>query len=316
MESNPSVCIIIATWNSRDLLEQCIGSLKKNTEYPNWSLWIVDNASTDGTSSFVRGRWPEANLLCLEENEGLVPSFNRIVSQVDADYYIRLDTDAFVQQGWLAPLVEAIESSEKIGFASSLFFYPDNSIHYAGACLSATLGVEVVGHGEKDSSSFVETTVTPFAHGMCLIRREVINEVGLLDERFAPGYYEEFEYQFRALRRGFQAVFVPLSTIIHVTGGTFAKQPSDRKTQIMERNWLQLLLLHWPTAWLALRVPFEGLRILRAILSGAKMAPYLNAWRAILENLRYLRQRRAEIKKWQTVRLNVRRLLRQPMRFA
>jgi GT2 family glycosyltransferase len=276
----PSVTVVIVCWNCRDDIERCLKSLETNTTYPNWKLLIIDNLSSDGTREWLSSREPRPfELVLADSNLGWVGALNLALERCETEYVFFLNPDAFVEPGWLSPLVSALEAQPLAGFASPKFLYLDGSIHYAGAYLAGTGGVRVFGHGERDTAPHDRPREIPFAHGQCLVRTATARDVGSYDEGFGIGYYEEVDYQLRARRKGWKSLFVPASVIVHATARAFSLHPGGFKEELMIRNWLRVMSLHWPASWLIWRFPLELLRPLRALRDGADLKPLLRAWR-------------------------------------
>lgn len=283
--ASPSVVVVVVCWNCRSDIERCLQSLEANTVYPRWRIIVIDNASTDGTREWLSAAAPNRfELVLADDNLGWVGALNLALARYDTgtDYFFFLNPDAFVEPGWLAPLVTALEQNPRAGFASPKFRYLDGSIHYAGAYLAPTGGVRVYGHGEPDGPRYESVREVPFAHGQCLVRAAMARTVGAFDEGFGLGYFEEVDYQLRARRRGWQALFVPASVIVHATAQAFNLHPGGFKEELMVRNWLRVMTLHWPLSLLTWRLPLELLRPLRVMRSGGDLAPTLRAWRGWL----------------------------------
>ena len=288
--------MVIVAWNCREDIATCVSHVERHTRYPNWKLVVIDNLSSDGTREWLSAYKSERlQLILADENLGWVRALNLALQRFDTDYYFFLNPDAFVEPDWLQPLVTALEQSPSAGFASPKFKYPDGRIHYAGAYIARTGGIRVHGHGDADGDSYSQSREVPFAHGQCLLRAKTAREVGMFDEGFGLGYYEEVDYQLRARRLGWKALYVPQSVIVHATARSFAKHPGKFKEELMIRNWLRVLALHWPGSSLAWRLPLELLRPLRMLRDGADVAPMFRAWRGWLKTLPQIASRRAGI---------------------
>jgi GT2 family glycosyltransferase len=294
--ASPSVVVVVVCWNCRSDIERCLQSLQANTDYPSCRTVVIDNASTDGTREWLSAAAPgRFELVLAERNLGWVGALNLALARYDADYFFFLNPDAFVEPGWLAPLVKALEENPRAGFASPKFRYLDGSIHYAGAYLAPTGGVRVHGHGEADGPAYQTAREVPFAHGQCLVRAAMARAVGAFDEGFGIGYYEEVDYQLRARRKGWLALFVPESVIVHATAQAFKHHPGGFKEELMLRNWLRVLTLHWPITVLGWRLPLELLRPLRVLRSGSDLGPTLRAWRGWIAMLPDIAARRSAL---------------------
>jgi GT2 family glycosyltransferase len=293
----PSTVVIVVTWNCRADIEECLRCLRDNTAVPDVRVVVIDNASQDGTAGWLRENARDVELVLLPENLGWVRSVNLGLERFPADHAFLLNPDAFVRPGWLRPLLEALEADPGAGFASPKFLYPDGSIHYAGAAVGRSRSIRVTGHGEPDDGRHDRPRRVSFAHGMCLVRRRVVEEVGLLDEGFGLGYFEEADYQLRARRQGFGVAYVPESVVVHATSAAFDQAPGGLKEELLVANWLRLIALHWPVPWLLLRVPLELARPLRQLLAGRDPRPTFRAWRRWAAALPGIRGRREALRR-------------------
>ena len=296
--SSPRVVVAVICWNCSDDIERCLAQLQSNSDYDRLEVVVVDNASTDGTREWLSAyqqKW--FTLTLADRNLGWVGGLNLVLASHDADHYFFLNPDAFVERGWLRPLVDALEQDPRAGFASPKFLYPDGRIHYAGAYIARTGGIRVLGHGEADGPFYDLPREIPFAHGQCLVRGEMARELGPFDAQFGIGYYEEVDYQLRAKRRGWKAVYVPSSVIVHATAQAFKKQPSGFKEELMIRNWLRVLSLHWPLSTLVWRLPLELLRPARALREGTDPKPIFRAWKGWFKSIPEMVARRGQLAK-------------------
>jgi GT2 family glycosyltransferase len=296
--ASPSVVVVVVSWNCLNDIARCLDSLAANTAYDNWRLVVIDNASSDGAREWLVANAPERfELVLADENLGWVGGLNLALGRYQPDYFFFLNPDAFVEPGWLQPLVTALEQTPRAGFASPKFRYPDGSVHYAGAFVADTGGIRVFGHGDVDGPPHDQLRETPFAHGQCLVRTAMARQIGLFDQGFGIGYYEEVDYQLRARRQGWTALFVPESVIVHATAQAFLKHPNGFKEELMIRNWLRVLTLHWPLSSLAWRLPLELLRPARTLREGGDTRPILRAWQGWLRTLPEIAARRSAIRR-------------------
>jgi GT2 family glycosyltransferase len=294
--SSPAVTVVVVCWNCRGDIERCLQSLDANTAYPNWRTVVIDNASSDGTREWLIAAAPDRfELVLADRNLGWVGALNLALRRYETEYFFFLNPDAFVEPEWLAPLVTALERDPRAGFASPKFRYLDGSIHYAGAYLAPMGGVRVHGHGQPDGPAYNSSHEVPFAHGQCLVRAAMARTIGEFDEGFGLGYFEEVDYQLRARRQGWRVLYVPESAIVHATANAFNLHPGGFKEELMIRNWLRVMTLHWPLKWLTWRLPLELLRPLRALRTGTDLRPTLRAWRGWITTLPEIVARRSAI---------------------
>jgi GT2 family glycosyltransferase len=221
----PKVAIILLNWNRADLTIECVRSLKA-IDYPDHELIIVDNASTDGSADALKSRCPDVRLLVNNRNLGFAGGNNvgiRYAMGQKADYVLLLNNDTEADPRFLSELVAAAEADPKIGIAGSKIYYfsEPKRLWYAGGKVNLWKGdTHHVGENEVDAGQYDGPGDTDYVSGCAmLIRRSVLEEIGLLDERMFL-YYEDSDYCMRARRHGFRVVYVPSSVVWHKVSST------------------------------------------------------------------------------------------------
>jgi len=124
------VSVIILNWNGKHHLERCLSSVLEQT-YSNFEVILVDNGSTDGSVEFVRGRFPEVRIIWNEENLGFAAGNNAAIIATRGDYVATLNNDTQVDPHWLSELVNAAETTPKVGMCASkmLFLHQPDMIN-------------------------------------------------------------------------------------------------------------------------------------------------------------------------------------------
>jgi len=212
----PTVAVVIPTWNRRDDLLTCLESIEA-MGYPQLHVIVVDNGSTDGTAEAVRVNFPKAELIRSEENLGFAAGCNlglRRVLQLTAEYVLLLNNDVIVASDMMERLVEAALTHPEVGLFGPSVWYHDEPHRLWSAgyrCRPVTLSDQPPqGNPEGAEPYFVDTL---YGCGL-LIRREVLETVGLLDERFFM-YYEDKDLCLRARAAGWKLLMVPAARVWH-----------------------------------------------------------------------------------------------------
>lgn len=225
------VYIIVLTWNGKADTLECLMSLGK-LSYPNFRIMVVDNASTDGTADEVSRLHPAARILRNESNLRFAGGNNagmRAALKERPDYVLLLNNDTVVAEDFLDRLVSAAGSDEKTGIAGPKIYYhaDPRRIWYAGGRVGYWSGsISHIGVREIDKGQFGEITRTGYITGCAmLVKREVLEKIGLLDESFYI-YGEDADFSLRAAGAGYELLFVPGSHLWHKvsvsTGGHFS----------------------------------------------------------------------------------------------
>ena len=244
-----STAVVILNWNTRDYLSRFIPLLLKSVEGMDARIWVADNASTDGSADLVEAEFPSVGLVRLEENYGFTGGYNKALAQIEADYYVLINSDVEVPAGWLKPLVAWMESHPSCGACGpKLLSFDDRSaFEYAGAAggLIDRYGFpfcrgRVFKTIEKDEGQYDTPADVLWVSGACLMVRAALwKELGGLDERFFA-HMEEIDLCWRMQLKGYTVTLVPESYVYHIGGGTLPAT-SPRKLYFNYRNNLLLL---------------------------------------------------------------------------
>ncbi len=226
--SEVTLSIIIVNWNTRDLLAGCLASIYSHPPAATFEVIVVDNASADGSAALVQSQFPQVTLLTNANNPGFAAGNNQAITHSNGRYLLLLNPDTIVRPGALDTLLTFMDTHPAAGAAGSLLLNPDGSLQHS--CHPApTLSREwwrlfhldhlfalaryPMEQWPQDRPREVDTI-----QGACLIvRREVIDQVGLLDDAYFM-YSEEVDWCLRIRRAGWQLYWVPQAQVIHYGG--------------------------------------------------------------------------------------------------
>lgn len=219
----PLVSIIIVNYNGLGLLKDCFNSLIK-IDYPRWEVIVVDNGSKDGSVEFLEKYkgLPSLKLISNDHNLGFAEPNNQGLKKADGDYVLLLNNDTRVKSDLLTKMIARMEKDEKIGVAQPKIYLMerDGYLDNTGSYLTATGFLEHEGCLEKDSPKFSQEKKVFATKGACmLIKREVINKVGLFDKDFFA-YFEESDFCWRVWLAGYEVIYFPETYIFHKLGAT------------------------------------------------------------------------------------------------
>lgn len=217
----PRVTIIVLNWNGLADTLECLESLA-GLDYPSYEVVVVDNGSTDGSVEAVRGRFPQVTLIENGENLGFTGGNNvglRHALAGGADYALLLNNDTEVAPDFLHCLVEAMEADPLAGIAGPTIYYHERPdlVWSAGGAIDWRRGKTwMVGLNTPEAGQLGDLPrQVDFVTGCALlVKRAVVEQVGMLDERFFA-YYEEAEWCVRARRAGFRITHVPQARVWH-----------------------------------------------------------------------------------------------------
>lgn len=261
----PRVSIVILNYKTRHFLEKFLPGVLA-TDYENFEVVVADNASSDDSVEFVRTNFTSVSILTLTENYGFAGGYNRALSQVEADYYVLLNSDVEVPKNWLKPLVALAESDSNIAAVQpKLLDYKDKTkFEYAGGSGGF---IDKYGYPfcrgrwfnylESDFGQYNDTREIFWATGACfLVKSDCWREMSGLDEDFFA-HMEEIDLCWRLKNKGYKIMVCPESEVYHVGGGTLPVG-NPRKTYLNFRNGLFLLCknLHSSVLWKTLFIRF------------------------------------------------------------
>ena len=221
MMSFPKVSVITVNWNNFNDSAECLESLRKTT-YPNFEVIVVDNGSEGDDVSLLKQRLGDSiRLIVNDKNSGFAGGCNIGIKDAlarGADYVVLLNNDTVVAPDFLEGLVKVAQSDKRVGIAGGKVFCYElpELIWFAGGIINYRTGrTPIRGSGEADKGQFDEIVRVDWISGCFMfISRDVLQAVGLLDERFFFGW-EDVDLCVRAARKGFKVLFVPESRIWH-----------------------------------------------------------------------------------------------------
>lgn len=212
----PHVTIIIATWNGLEYTRRCIQSLITYTNYPNYSIIVVDNGSSDGTIEFIN-KIPKIRLVVNENNKGFVFANNQgiTLSNPKSDVLLLNNDTEIIDPNWLGNMVSLSMTSDEIGIVGCRLRRPNGMLQHAGTYMPSTFWGQQIGGGELDLNQYVEDRfVDGVVFACALIKRKVIDKVGILDSDYFS-YFEDTDYCLKAQENGFKVMCCCNTTVLH-----------------------------------------------------------------------------------------------------
>lgn len=273
------VAVVILNWNGKKMLEKFLAGVVAHTE-PLGTVYVADNASTDDSIEYLRKEFPQVPLLILDKNYGFAEGYNRALKQINASYYLLLNSDVEVTSGWLEPLVHYMDAHAEVAACQPklLSYFQKDSFEYAGAAGGYLdyLGYpfcrgRVLDTVERDKGQYDQITQIFWATGAALmIRSEDYWQAGGLDADFFA-HMEEIDLCWRLNAMGRKLVCIPDSVAYHWGGGTLPKE-NPHKTFLNFRNNLLMLYKNLPERQLQkilfLRMLLDGVAAMQFLLKG------------------------------------------------
>lgn len=248
------VAVVILNYNGKKFLEEFLPNVIANTNAEMADVIVADNASTDGSKEFMREHFPAIRLIDNGSNGGFATGYNLALRQIEAEYFVLLNSDIEVTPGWIEPVVELMDAHPEIAACQPkiLSYCERNKFEYAGA---AGGFIDRYGYPfcrgrvfqtlEEDRGQYDDVCEVFWATGACLfVRADLYLKHGGLDDSFFA-HMEEIDFCWRMKNLGYKIFCCPQSTVYHIGGGTLPKS-SSRKTYLNFRNNLSLLYKNLP----------------------------------------------------------------------
>lgn len=212
----PKVSIVIPTYNRKKDVLECLESLQ-SAKYPNYEIVVVDNGSIDGTAEAIKNHFPHIKLIMSPKNLGVTGGRNLGAKHSNGEYTLFLDHDTIVDKNMLSELVLVMQDDIEIGLAGPLIYYYEDPkrIWAAGTSISLFTGkvsfnmAGLIDVGQLEKVMNVQVLPTAF-----IMRREVIEKVGLFDETFFA-VYEDTDFCYRVREAGYKVVCVSTARVWH-----------------------------------------------------------------------------------------------------
>jgi len=263
----PLVATVILNTNRRDDTLACLESIQRNS-YARQLVLLLDNASTDGSVEAIRAAYPAVQMIALTENLGYAGNNNVGIAAAlaaGADWVLVLNEDTLLAPDCLEQLMAAGDADAQVGVVGPLVFHHDEPalVQSAGGTLDRYWAAQHIGQNAPLPPSPGGALAVDWVSGCAImVRRAVIEQVGMLDERFFY-YWEETEWCVRARRAGWTILNVPAARLWH-KGVQRDYKPKPSVSYYNTRNHLLMLQKHHAPvdAWLV-----TGGRTLRTVLS-------------------------------------------------
>lgn len=247
----PKISIIVLTYNNLNINKLCIDSLLDKTAYPNYELIIVDNNSVDGTKEYLlelSEKISNIKVILNENNIGFAAGNNAGIREADGEYIVLLNNDTIVTRGWLTALSKHMENDNRIGMCGPV----TNSI---GNEAEIIVNYHSMSELERFSYDYTSKYLNEEYNGInvlalfcTMIRREVINACGYLDETYGIGMFEDDDYAEAVKAKGYALIIAEDAFIHHFGSVSFKKLQDEEYLKIFNTNKAQFEKkwgIHW-----------------------------------------------------------------------
>jgi len=242
LDVHVDISIIIVNWNTKNFLQSCLTSIVRHTSACSMEIVVVDNGSSDGSVDMVRRVFPEVRLLVNDRNQGFAAANNRGLSHAHGRYLLLLNSDTVVLPDAFEDMIHYMDAHPHVGALGPRLLNEDGSLqisvrdfprldHDAAMMLNVKHWPIIGNVGRR----YMQQTYLPnperisevdWVMGACLLlRREAIEQVGLLDNEYFF-FFEEVDLCYRLRRHGWPVVFLGTARIVHLGGQSRGRIPA------------------------------------------------------------------------------------------
>lgn len=269
--------IVIVNWNVKGLLKDCLESVYAYPPEAQYEVWVLDNASTDGSVEMIRQDYPQVHLLESATNIGFATGNNQAMRRCTGRYVLLLNPDTKVKPGALSKLLEFLDENPQAGGVGPRVLNPDETLQvscYPAPTLTRELWRllhldKLKTYGIYDMSRWnpSEIRIVDIIQGACLlIRKAALDQVGLMDEEYFM-YTEEVDLCYRLRKGGWRLYWLPQAEIIHYGGQSTQQVASEMFVRLYQTKLLYFRKNHGRIAYLAYKFILLAVSFLRVLIS-------------------------------------------------
>ena len=243
------IAVVILNWNGKDYLQKFLPSVVKYSTNKDVEIYVADNNSSDDSVEFIKNNYPQIKNIQLDNNYGFAGGYNKALKQINAEYFILLNSDVEVTENWIMPIINKMDLDSSISAAMPKIksYHNKEKFEYAGA---AGGFVDKYGYPfcrgrildtvEEDTGQYDDEKEIFWASGACMfVKADIYNKLGGLDADFFA-HMEEIDLCWRMKSRNYKIMYYPYSEVFHVGGGALPKT-SPQKLYLNYRNNLLML---------------------------------------------------------------------------
>lgn len=288
--------VVILNWNGKDFLDKFLPSvIQYSRGYAD--IIVADNASTDGSVEFLKKSFPEVSVIRNQLNGGFAKGYNDALAEVDAEFFVLLNSDIKVTENWIQPVITLMENDPQVAACQPAIrsFHHPEKFEYAGAAggFIDAFGYpfcrgRIFQHLEVDHGQYDDPIEVFWATGACMfVRADIFREFGGFDADFFA-HMEEIDFCWRVKHAGYKIMVCPESKVFHVGGGTLPKR-SSFKTYLNIRNNISLLYKNLPSDRLlpvfVTRLILDGVAAFKFLVDGG----FADFWAVVRAHMSFYR---------------------------
>lgn len=241
----PKISVIVVLYNGEKWVQNCFSTLLES-DYPDFEVIAVDNASSDNGAKLTKELFPDVKVIENDQNLGFSGGNNSGFAHCSGDIIFLLNQDTTIRPDCLSALAKAFAEVPDAGVIGCKIYYPEsNIIQHAGGIIHPNAQSNHFGNMEEDHGQYDLRRPVDYVTGAALaVRREIAEKTGLLDEDYFPGYFEETDLCAKTRRLGYEVYYEPTAVIDHYESTTL-KVASYRFLLFYHRNRIKYILKNY-----------------------------------------------------------------------
>lgn len=255
--------VVIVNWNTRDLLRDCLRSLRENAGDVQLEICVVDNGSTDGSPEMVGAEFPVVSLTRNRANLGFARAANQGLRSAAGRHYLLLNSDTRILSGALREMVEFLDREEKAAACGPQLLHedgrPQNSVANFPTLATELLNKSILRclfphrYPRKTSEGSTPREVESVIGAAMMVKAEAVEEIGLLDEDYFF-FLEETDWCYRFSEKGWKVYQVPIARVVHLQGKSAEKVQARARIEYFRSRYTYFRKHHGPLANIVLRL--------------------------------------------------------------
>jgi GT2 family glycosyltransferase len=246
---SPLISVVVLNWNGDRIVEECLMSLRTQSYHPV-EIIVVDNASTDGSADLIKMRFREVKLIVNDRNLGYGGGNNVGIQASHGKYIMILNNDARIDPDCIKELKRSIEKDKRYGACASKILLDGKGNLLDAAGITIYRDGLSIGRGRLENADrYQREEEVFFASGCaCLLRKEMLDDIGLFDEDFFA-YADDTDMGWRAQLAGWKCIYNPKAIVYHLHSASSSAY-SPLKAFLVERNRIWVAMKYYPISLL------------------------------------------------------------------
>ncbi|MCA9313746.1 glycosyltransferase family 2 protein [Candidatus Saccharibacteria bacterium] len=263
INKQPKVAYLVICWNNRDIIDECLHALKEQT-YESTDIYVIDNASKDGSADYIEEKYPEIHFVRHNENSGFAKGNNILIKEVlkdkDVEYIALINSDAMLDKHWTSEVVDFLKDKSMVAGAQgiTLDYYNHSIVDAEHIYVGTNFHAVQYGYGMRYKKAYAHprkvfgVNAAAAVYSRSFIEQQ--HDKKLFDEKFYI-YLEDVDVSFRAIMTGWNSYYIPAARAYHMGSVSSKKRSNGFNIEMTFRNNAALLFKNMPLKVFLIHLP-------------------------------------------------------------